>query len=464
MTKKSLQDVLDHTPNIVDYLYNETPGPHGRQNAALSPVPAQHTNWRDEQRAWRETAALFDQSHHMPELFLRGKDARRLLSDVGVNSLQNLRPGIAKQFVGCNPRGQIIGDCVLHDLGDETFELISGKTLLNWVQFQAETGCYDVSVERDENTSDNVSGTRRSFRFGMDGPNAGEIFRRVIHGPAPDLPFFHTARVRIGATEVLALRHGMAGHQGVELSGPYECGPAVRDALMAAGAEFGLRQGGTRAYYSSGYESGWIGYPLPAIYTGEYLRAFREWLPADGWEAKYQLGGSFYSPDVEDYYVTPYDLGYDRIVKFDHDFIGRAALEPIAEAPPRRKVTLVWNKDDVTAIFRSLLEPGLPYRYLDLPLSDYSFPQRDEVQGADGGCIGQSTLCGYSFNERDILSLAFVERRYAEPGTEVALIWGEPNGGSRKAGVERHRQLKVRVTVAPNPYPRSVQDMQRASL
>ncbi len=37
--------------------------------------PAEFTNWQREQRAWRETACLFDQSHHMVNLFLKGPDA-----------------------------------------------------------------------------------------------------------------------------------------------------------------------------------------------------------------------------------------------------------------------------------------------------------------------------------------------------------------------------------------------------
>ncbi len=86
------------------------------------PIPAEFSNWRDEQRAWRETAILFDQSHHMPELYLTGPGALRLLSHIGVNSLANLNPGMAKQFIGCNPRGQVIGDCILYDLGDQGYE------------------------------------------------------------------------------------------------------------------------------------------------------------------------------------------------------------------------------------------------------------------------------------------------------------------------------------------------------
>ena len=63
------------------------------------------------------------------------------------------------------------------------------------------------------------------------------------------------------------------------------------------------------------------------------MKAYREWLPADGYEATGSLGGSFYSDDIEDYYLTPYDLGYGPFVKFDHDFIGREALEQMADEP-----------------------------------------------------------------------------------------------------------------------------------
>lgn len=455
-TAQNLQDVIDREPNLIDYFWNRPTGTHSRITAGLSPVPPEWTNWRDEQRAWRETAVIFDQSHHMPELFVSGPDAFRLLNTVGVNSLANFNPGVAKQFVACNSRGQIIGECVLQDLGG-TYELISGKPILNWVEYQAKAGNYDVTLERDEVTWENPD--RRNFRFGMDGPNAWAIFEKVIEGPTPEIRFFHTATVRIAGVEVLALRHGMAGHRGVELSGPYSEYNRVREAILEAGAEFGLIPGGSRAYYSALVESGWISYPLPAIYTGDEEAEYRKWLPADSWEARFQLGGSFQPSSIEDLYVTPFDFGLGSIVKFDHDFIGREALERIAAAPPRTKVALEWNKEDVLKVWGSQIGDDPVYKAIEFPISDYAQIHRDEVRTADGRLVGISTHGGYSVNEKAAVSLGLIDNEFAQPGTELVITWGEPNGGTAKGSVERHAQTTIRATVSPVPFAKTVREL-----
>ena len=69
------------------------------------------------------------------------------------------------------------------------------------------------------------------------------------------------------------------------------------------------------------------------MFTGDETKAYREWLPADGYEGTGSLGGSFDADDISGYYVTPHDLGYWPFVKFDHDFVGRDALEAMADQP-----------------------------------------------------------------------------------------------------------------------------------
>jgi glycine cleavage system aminomethyltransferase T len=211
---------------------------------------------------------------------------------------------------------------------------------------------------------------------------------------------------------------------------------------------------GSKAYSTTALESGWIPSPLPAVYSGDRMRAYRKWLPATWYEATASLGGSFYSDDIADYYLTPEDLGYGSIVKLDHDFIGRDALAKRSrETPaPRRKVTLAWNGDDVARVHRSIVDDsGDAYKYIEMPLSNYATLPYDSVL-VNGRQIGISTFSGCSSNERSMLSLAILDAEHAEPGTEVTLVWGERDGGSSKPTVEPHVQTEIRATVGPVPY------------
>jgi vanillate/3-O-methylgallate O-demethylase len=105
MTAGNLQELLDASGNTVELLRNSQIGAY-----VYPVVPYEFSNWRREQKAWQETAVLFDQSHHMVNLFLRGPGAIRLISDTGINSVANFPVNMAKQFVPVTPGGHVIGD------------------------------------------------------------------------------------------------------------------------------------------------------------------------------------------------------------------------------------------------------------------------------------------------------------------------------------------------------------------
>jgi syringate O-demethylase len=191
------------------------------------------------------------------------------------------------------------------------------------------------------------------------------------------------------------------------------------------------------------------------------MKAYREWLPADGHEASASVGGSFVSDDIEDYYFTPWDLGYGGFVKFDHDFIGRDALEEMAQGPPRSKVTLELDRDDVLRAIGSQLEEGGRAKFMEFPSAVYAMHPYDAVT-VGGETIGVSTWIGYSSNERRMLTLAVVDNEHAAPGTEVTLLWGEEGGGTSKVTVEDHEQCEIRAVVAPVPYSRVARESYRA--
>lgn len=255
MSDRSLEDLLRST-GPVDLLR------HSQTGAYVYPVvPPEFTNWRDEQRAWRETCVLFDQSHHMVNLFVEGSDAAGLLSYLAINSFENFPVNKAKQFVCCSYSGHVIGDGILFHLDENRYKFVGRAPAANWIQFHAETGGDDVRLERDDRSPSRPMGRpveRSLYRYQIQGPTAEQLIRKLHGGPFPDIKFFNLDHINIAGRKVRALRHGMAGQPGLEVFGPYEEGEEIRAAILEAGEEFGLTRVGARAYATNTLESGWI--------------------------------------------------------------------------------------------------------------------------------------------------------------------------------------------------------------
>jgi syringate O-demethylase len=327
---------------------------------------------------------------------------------------------------------------------------------LNWIMFHAATGGYDVKVELDERSAARKDPfNRKAYRFQIQGPAAMKVMTKVLGQQPPEVKFFHVRGMTIAGRQVSALRHGMAGQPGFELFGPYAEGEAVREAIVKAGEEFGLRQVGGRAYSSNTLESGWIPSPLPAVYSGEKMKPYRQWLTDESYEAKASLGGSFVSEKIDDYYLTPWEMGYGSFIDFEHDFIGREALQKMAKGPHRKKVTLALEDADVLRAIGSHLGKNERGKFMEFPSAVYSMHPFDRVV-AGGKTVGVSTWIGYSSNERKMLTLAVLDADHAEPGTEVTFVWGEENGGTSKPTVERHRQIEIGAVVSAVPYAEAV--------
>jgi vanillate/3-O-methylgallate O-demethylase len=135
-------------------------------------------------------------------------------------------------------------------------------------------------------------------------------------------------------------------------------------------------------------------------------------------------------------------------VKFDHDFIGREALEKMAKEPHRRKVTFAWNGEDVAKVFASMFVPGRRTTSTSICRCRTTRLRRStSVMATATRSSVRRCSPAYSYNERSMLSLGFVDPDIKE-GSELTLYWGEENGGTKKTTVEPHKQS----VTAPAPF------------
>ncbi|MCO5162060.1 MAG: aminomethyltransferase family protein [Mesorhizobium sp.] len=457
MAAASLEQALAERGNAVDLLRSSKIGMY-----VYPVVAAEFVNWRDEQRAWRESAVLFDQSHHMDEVFVEGPQAEEFLAYHGINSFSNFDLNRAKHFVPVTPAGHVIGDQIIFRERQDKFILVGRAPVSNWLQFCAAYGKWNVRLRYDPRSPSRPEGERvirTHYRYQIQGPEAPRIFEKLNRGPIPDIKFFHVDWINIGSKKVRALRHGMSGAPGLEIWGPYEDKSYVLSCILEAAKDAGvdLVRCGSRAYSTNTLESGWIPSPLPGIYTGDGIVAeYRKWLGADSYEATGAIGGSFVSKNIEDYYVNPFELGYDFYIGWKKsDFVGKAALEKMKGQKHRKKVTFEWNREDVLKVIASAFEDGTPYKWIDFPQPNYASTSADMVM-KDGKQVGMSMFNGYSYNERCLLSLGVVDAEVQE-GDVLTMKWGEPEP-TGKTSTEKHRQADIRVRVSPTPYSKEARE------
>ena len=98
MTADSLESLLRSAGDIVEFLRNQQTGPN-----AYPGVPAEYTNWRDEQRAWQKTACCSTRRYHMVDSTCAGRTRSTLLEYLGINSFKGFVANKAKQFVPVTP-------------------------------------------------------------------------------------------------------------------------------------------------------------------------------------------------------------------------------------------------------------------------------------------------------------------------------------------------------------------------
>jgi vanillate/3-O-methylgallate O-demethylase len=395
-------------------------------NDFLLPRPYEFNGWRAESMAWKTGCSMHAGLSGPLEWIYRGPQAQEFLQSVMINGLSKFPIGSAKHAIMLNEEGLVANHGVLMRHGENDFRAnFSGA----WPMHLIGPSRLEVQTE-----------LREVYDFQLGGPTSLQVLERATGESLRDIAFLRARTAKIADLEVEILRVGMSGTLAYEVRGPIEEGQRVHAAIEEAGREFALERMGWRTYGVNHVENGFpqidhtffgSGYDDPAY--NEFLGGFRP-----------TLTGSVGPDNDRARKRSPVELNWHRAARFDHDFVGRAALEKEIAAPTHTIVTLEWNVDDVAEIYRSLFEPGEEYKLLEFPSTPLplaAFQSCDWVlKGSER--VGTSTGVTYSYYYRKMISHGNLDLDQAMIGNEVVIQWGDYG----------KRIKEVRATVARYPY------------
>jgi glycine cleavage system aminomethyltransferase T len=395
--------------------------------------PDEFNGWEIESRSAKTHCYIGDWTSMLLHLHLKGADATRFFSSNSVNSFEGFAVGAAKHLVMCNQQGKVMGEGILMKLDEDEYHFTSTPGVI-WAGYLLQTGDYDV-------TSTDLTGQR--FIVQVQGPTSLALLDEVADESLAGIGFMRFENRRIAGADVRVLRQGMAGELGYELHGDIADSVAVWNAIVEHGAPYGLERQGARARMINHVEAS---FPTPGV---DFIPAWKDAgnesfgeAMSDSiiWSFLTRIRGSYPNAEPADFYYSPFELGWGRNVKFDHEFTGRDALEKEAAREGRRHVTLVWNSEDCAEVMGSLFDEE-PYEPMQLPRGGLGVMRVDAVR-SNGQLIGASVSRCFSPHFRQMISLAVLEPGFTDPGTEVTVTWG----------VEGERQKHIRAVVAPAPY------------
>jgi glycine cleavage system aminomethyltransferase T len=386
--------------------------------------------WKDESMSWK-TGCYVAANLTGPgmQVTYSGPDAQAALSRFSINNVNNWRIGTSKHLVMPDADGLIANHGLAIRDGEDTFRQLAS---IPWAAYQLEHLDMDVQVSYQD-----------IFILQVAGPTSIQVLERVLGESLRDVRFLAIRKIQIAGleAELEVSRIGMVGTLAYEIRGPFEAGPAVYDAVYQAGKDLGIKRLGWRTYLVNHTEGG---FPqlnctfLPSVFADEAFMA----TPLSAFLGR-NISGSIDPTDLRARFRTPQEVNWAWMAKFDHDFLGREAVEAEAAAPRRKTVILRWNHDDILSILASQFEPGEEYKYIEFPCA----PQQLAGGHADlvtknAKPVGVSSAAVYSYYYREMLSQCAIDLDQAEIGNKVVLHWGDYG----------KRIKEVRATVERFPY------------
>jgi aminomethyltransferase len=329
-----------------------------------------------EYAAVRNAAALFDVSP-LHKYLIGGRDAVRLLDRMVTRDVTKCRVGQVLYTPWCDAAGKVVDDGTIARLDERTFRLTSAEPNLRWLALNA--AGLDVTVE-------DVS--ERLGALALQGPLARSVLERVSPADFATLKYFRLVHTTVGGAPVTISRTGYTGDLGYEIWVDAGHAPGVWDALMDAGAAFGITPAGIWALDIARIEAGLV------MLDVDYHSAHRAL--------------------IEDQKSSPFELNLAWTVSAEKGpFNGRRALR--AERARGASWRFVGLSIEWTSLERLFGEYALPPQLPAIAWRTSTPVYRDGKQ------IGYATSGCWSPLLKRSLALAHLRAPHFEPGTPVQI-------------------------------------------
>ena len=347
--------------------------------------------------AIRDAAALIDVSPLMKYL-IEGPDARRLLDRIIPRDMAKLAIGQVYYTGWCDDDGKMLDDGTVARLGEQSYRLTTAEPSLRWLHMNT-VGMDVASTEI----------TERLGALSLQGPKSRAVLNRCCDAPLDGLKFFRMGRYRLAGREVTISRTGYTGDLGYEIWMDVADALPVWDALLEAGADYGLVPCGILAMDMARVEAGLF------MLDVDYTAANHAWIAGQK--------------------SSPYEMGLGWTVALDKPgyFVGRRALE--REHREGSAWKLAGLEVDWTGLERVFGAAGLPPQIPATAVRG-SLPVR-----RDGRQVGYASTSTWSPVLKKYIALVHLERPHYEPGTRVEV----------EITVEHHRRYAP-ATVVPLPF------------
>ena len=248
---------------------------------------------RGEHMAVRTSVGWYFWTHQLVEI--TGPDVTAFLDYMFPNDVASLAVGRDRYTVMLNEQGEIIDDVVIMRMSEDVYwvSTLFATKLDDWWYFHQ--GDYDV--EWSEITEDWAM-------YAVQGPKARELAENLLGESLADLRFFAHRDGQIRDIPCKINRAGFTGEKlGYEIYVSADDGEALEALLKEAVEAMGGRE-----------------------VTEFQVMAWT--LPTEA--------GFYYMRDLA--HTNPLEVGLDKNIRWDKDFIGKAALEAVREAGPAREI------------------------------------------------------------------------------------------------------------------------------